>query len=330
MNVERALLGAAAAIAALAVVAALAVPGAVAPPEPDRPPAYVEYAEMTVSPSSVAGDTVTLDVTNYLTHEGSPARNVTVRTRAVDTDTGFVATSARASLGTLTGDGEREATLSLTVEREGGYRLETAVYENGSRVAAGHRTVRGVGALVPDYARSPVRFHAFESGAIPSVRVGVAEAGAERTALDVGAYVTNAGGESEPVRVEYVARQVESNLVADRATVEVASVAAGQTVTPNATLDVPAGYNYYVDAILWKDGVLIETTTAAANLDPTRTISVNETREDVGLDVSDFEGGSTGASTTTPTMSGGSPGFGAPVALAALGGAALLARRWSA
>nr|WP_245332910.1 PGF-CTERM sorting domain-containing protein [Halarchaeum solikamskense] len=29
-------------------------------------------------------------------------------------------------------------------------------------------------------------------------------------------------------------------------------------------------------------------------------------------------------------MSGGSPGFGAPVALAALGGAALLARRWSA
>nr|WP_245188658.1 PGF-CTERM sorting domain-containing protein [Halarchaeum rubridurum] len=166
---------------------------------------------------------------------------------------------------------------------------------------------------------------------MPTVRVGVRETGADRTTLDVAAYVTNAGGESEPVRVEYVARQAESNLVADRATVDVADVASGRTVTPDATLDVPAGYNYYVDAVLWKDGVLIDTTTAAANLDPSRSISVNETREDVALDVGDFEGGSGGGPpTTTSTRSGSSPGFGVPAALAALGAVALLARRWSA
>ncbi|GAA0310596.1 DUF7490 domain-containing protein [Halarchaeum salinum] len=330
MNVERALLTAAAALVALAVIAAFAAPGAVAPPEPDRQPSYVEYTEMTVSPAAVAGDTATLEVTNYLTHDGGPARNVTVRTRAVDTDTGFVATSERVSLGTLTSTGEHETTSNLTVERDGGYRLETTVYENGSRVASGHRTVRGVGTLLPDYARSPVRFHEFDGGAIPTVRVGVSDAGEERTTLDVGAYVTNAGGESEPVRVEYVARQAESNLVADRATVDIADVASGRTVTPNATLDVPAGYNYYVDAVLWKDGVIIDTTTAAANLDPTRTISVNQTRASVGLDVGEFEGGTVRTPTTTSTASGGSPGFGVPVALAALGAVGLLARRWSA
>ncbi|GGL30329.1 PGF-CTERM sorting domain-containing protein [Halarchaeum grantii] len=332
MNAERALLGGATALVALSLVAALAVPGALAPPDRDRPPARIAYTEMTVAPTAVAGDTVTLGVTNYVTHDGGPARNVTVLTRAIDLESGFVATSATASLGTLTTGGERAPTATLTVERSGGYRIETVVYENGSRVATGHRSVRGVGALTPAYARSPIRFHEFAGGVIPTVAVAVREAGDERTTLDVAAHVTNTGGESEPVTVEYVARQADSNLVADRASVAVSDVASGHTVTPNATLAVPSDYNYYVDAILRKDGVIVDSTTAAANLDPSRTLSVNETTRDVELDVSDFETEREGGkpSRTTTETSGGTPGFGVPAALAALAGVALLARRWSA
>ncbi|WP_435097427.1 DUF7490 domain-containing protein [Halarchaeum sp. P4] len=333
VNVEKALLGGAAAVVVLSLVTALAVPGALAPPDRDRPPAHVEFTEMTVAPTAVAGDTVTLGVRNYVRHQGGPARNVTLLTRAVDLDSGFVATSETVSLGDLTADGERSPQVNLTVEREGGYRIETVVYENGSRVATGHRSVRGIGALTPAYARSPIRFHAFDGGAMPTVSVAVQEAGEQRTTLDVAAYVTNTGGQSEPVRIEYVARQAESNLVADRARVTVGSVPSGHTVTPNATLSVPSGYNYYVDAILWKDGVVIDSTTAAANLDPSRTISVNRTTEDVALNVSDFETGDAKSGErpeTTTRTSGGTPGFGVPVALAAFAGLALLARRWSA
>jgi PGF-CTERM protein len=87
--------------------------------------------------------------------------------------------------------------------------------------------------------------------------------------------------------------------------------------------------------VLWKDGVVIDSARGAANLDPTETISVNETQRDVELRVSDFTRGDETAGdrprpeeTGMPT-SGGGPGFGVGVAFVALVAAALLARRKS-
>jgi PGF-CTERM protein len=94
-------------------------------------------------------------------------------------------------------------------------------------------------------------------------------------------------------------------------------------VRPATTLTVPAEYNYYLDAVLWKDGTIVASTRAAANLDPTETISVNQTRRDVGLQVEDFQRGSGDDGdgprpTETPGSGASGPGFGVPAALAAL------------
>ena len=97
-------------------------------------------------------------------------------------------------------------------------------------------------------------------------------------------------------------------------------------------MTVPAEYNYYLDATLWKDGVIVTSTRAAANLDPSETISVNETRREVGLRVADFErGDDTGRvperdAPSTPSAEG--PGFTAALTFVALLAIALaLARR---
>jgi PGF-CTERM protein len=85
--------------------------------------------------------------------------------------------------------------------------------------------------------------------------------------------------------------------------------------------------------VLWKDGVVIDSAREAANLDPTETISVNETRRDVELRVSDFsrsdeDAGDRPRPEGTEQAAGGSaPGFGVGAAVAALVAAALLARR---
>ncbi|MFB6194726.1 MAG: PGF-CTERM sorting domain-containing protein [Haloplanus sp.] len=337
MRRERTLAAAAAVVATVAVVTAALVPGAIADPTDEGPvrPGPVELVELPISQTEVTGATVTLRVKARLAHRGNPTPNVTVRFRAVDADSGLVATTRTVEVGDVTGDKEVTATTNLTVEREGGYRIEAVVYGAGERMSTGTRTVSNLGALTPPYARSPVRFT--DRTALPPVSVSVAAVRDGRATLNVSASLINGG--NEPVgdlRVTVVLRQAESNLVAARRTVDVGRIRPGRVAGPSVTVTVPNGYNYYVDARLVRDGVVIDTARGVANLDPQRTISANRTTEDVDLDVSDFtpEGGK-GAperprATDGPVTGGAGPGFGAPAALAGLLALATLALagRW--
>jgi PGF-CTERM protein len=280
---------------------------------------------------------VTLAVDSRLAHYGGPAENVSVTYRVTDTETGLVETTETVDIGTIEGDGERSVPVNLTVEREGGYRIETIVYEDDRRRLSRSTSVEGVGTLPPAYTRSDIVFERFEgaSADLPSVEYRITAVEDNRTTLNVSTYLTNTGDEAAgDVRLVVTARQAESNIVADRAATDVADIRAGRTATPTLTLTVPDGYNYYLDAMLWKDGVLVGTARAPASLDPTETLSVNTTTREVGLEVGDFaedepdQPRATAAATTA--ASGGQPGFGVLVALVALGGGVLLTRRWSA
>lgn len=328
------LLVAAVVIGAVALLGAILAPGALAEPrEPQEPPGRVGIEEVTVSTGTVTGDSATLVVDTYLTHQGGPAENVSLALRTIDAETGFQTTTQRIDLGTVETGGEVVATSNLTVERSGGYRLEVLLYEDGRRTQRGTKEIRGLDALTPSYAQTDVQFHRFEGREIPAVEFSVADVSDNRTTLDVSTYLTNQGSATGGLELVVLARQADSNIVADRSAIQVGQLGAGETVTPETQLTVPSGYNYYLDAILWKDGVIVGTTRAAANLDPQRTISVNETTEDVGLEVSDFERDEGPGVTPTPEMTTTEttqPGFGIGVAVAALLGGALLLRRRSA
>jgi len=336
MRRESALAAGAVGVVVLAVVAAVLVPGALANPSEDRPvrPGPVTIADMEISAGDVTGDTVTLDVGTRLSHRGPPARNVSLRVQAVDTESGLVESTRTVSVGNLSEEREVAVPTNLTVEREGGYRIRAVVYRDGERIDSGARELRGLEALQPAYARSDVRFASAD--ALPPVSFSVAEAGEDRTSLDMQVALTN-GGDEQPsdLRVTVTLRQADSNIVANRTAVDVGSIRPGRTATVETRLTVPAGYNYYVDAVLWKDGVVIDSARGAANLDPSETISVNETRREVELEVGDFSRGDGQSgdrprpeATGMPTAGGG-PGFGVGVAVVAVVAAALFARRWT-
>jgi hypothetical protein len=323
MQRERGLAVAAVLVAVVAVVTAALVPGAIADPTDEGPvrPGPVELVELPISQGTVTGETVTLRVGAHLRHRGNPTPNVTARFRAVDAESGLVETTRTVSVGTV--EGEREVTVpaNLTVEREGGYRVEAVVYTDGERITSGSRTVHGLGALTPAYARSSVRFT--DQQALPPLSISVAAAEGDRATLNATASLENGGDQPvDDLRVTVVFRQAESNLVAARRTVAIGRIRPGRTAGPSAEVTVPDGYNYYVDAVLTRDGVVIDTARTVANLDPQRTISANETAEDVDLDVGEFtpqdeRGRPRPEATGGPTESGG-PGFGAPAALLGL------------
>ena len=336
MNRETGLAAAAVGLAAVALLAAAAVPGVLADPTDGRfsNPGHVAIREVAIdrTPVEVTAETATLTVRTDLSHRGNPTENVSLRVRAVDAESGLVATTRTVEVGTLRDEGEVTVPTNLTVPREGGYRIEAVVYRDRQRMDQAAREIQGLEALTPPYARTSVRFT--ESETLPAVSFSVTEAGQNRTTLALDAWLTNEGDEaSQDLSVTFVLRQAESNIVAAREPVPVDGVRPGRTTSASTRVTVPSAYNYYIDAVLWKDGVMVDAARSAANLNPTETISVNQTRTEVELRVSDFEtDGESGTDGKTPAAAGrgttsqDTPGFGPAVAVTALLAVALLAR----
>lgn len=324
-------------VLAVSIAAAVLVPGVLADRSREERPARLRIVETTLSAETVTGETATLDVRTALEHEGGTSSNVTVVYRAIDSDTGLLETTTRRELGTLSTAGEVTASGNLTVEREGGYRIETRVYRDGRRVEGGRTSVSGVGTLEPAYASSRARFHRFEGlGTLRPLQYTVREVQDGRVTIEVTAFLTNTGDEpAADLRIAVQARQADSNVVADRGTVTVSGIEPGRTATPSTTLTVPDEYNYYLDGLLYRDGVIVDTTQSAANLRPTEVIHPNQTRREIGLQVEDFErDGAAGRPEQTPPpepVESSEPGFGVMVAVVAILlfiGAGLV-RRWS-
>lgn len=335
MDTRTALLAAAAAILLVSAVGAVAAPDAIVDPRgADERPGDVRIADTVVSPGEVRGETAELRLGLDLQHRGSTVENVTIRHRAIDANSGLLVDETTVDVGDVDGGGERTINGSVNVERSGGYRIETVVFADGERRASRTTRVAGVEALTPEYADSQVGFT--EGNVWPTVAVSVAEADNETATLSVSISITNRGDEaSEPLELRVLLRQSESNVIAADTTENVGSVRPGRTDTVTTTVEVPANYNYYVDAALWSDDVLIDETQGVANLNPQETISANETVQDVEFSVEDFaeEGGEDAGDDGARERDEGdatqdqTPGFGAVVALVALLSAALYARR---
>ncbi|KAB1187885.1 MULTISPECIES: PGF-CTERM sorting domain-containing protein [Haloferax] len=328
------LAGGAVGVLIVAAVSAVLVPGVLADPTDDGPvrPGPVDVADVSIAAGPATGETVTLGIETRIDHRRNPTQNVSVLVRAIDAESGLVTTTERVDVGTLTRDGEATATANLTVPREGGYDIEVVLYRDAERVDEARKSIRGVSAIKPPYLQSTTSFT--ESESLPPVSFSIADAGENRTTLDLTATLVNTGDQpAEDLSVTFVLRQAESNIVASRTTVDAGTIQAGRTESVDATATVPNEYNYYIDVVLLRDGVVIDSARGAANLNPTRTISVNETTEEVELRVEDFEDDrerTPEASDYEPTRTESSaPGFGAVVALVALCATAFVARRWS-
>jgi PGF-CTERM protein len=337
MDTRTALLAAAAAVLVVSAVGVVAAPDALDDPrERTERPGDVRIAGTVVSPGEVRGETAELRLGVDLRHRGSTVENVTVRHRAIDAGSGLLVDETTVDVGDVAGGGERTVDGSVDVERAGGYRIETAVFADGERVETRTTRVDGVAALTPPYADSPVGFT--EGTVWPTVAVGVREADNATATLSVSVSVTNGGdAASGPIDLRLVMRQADSNVIADEASETVGSVRPGRTETVTTTVEVPADYNYYVDAALWRDGVLVDETQGVANLNPRERIDANRTVEAVEFSVEDFAGedGPDGAGgddaggdgAQRDTSADATPGFGPLAALVALLAAALYARR---
>lgn len=337
MQRETAFVGGLAVVLLAMLVGAAVVPGVVAEPREDIRPSHfvIQDDQWSIQPVDVSGRTATLQVETRIRHWGGVGENVTVAVRAVDSESGLLEDRTETDLGAIEGERETPVRTNLTVARQGGYHIETFVFEDSVTEAEHRRSISGVEALKPAYARSPVEFHDYgggESGK-PTIdkRIEAVEDGT--ATLDLTAHLTNQGDETAgDVTLVVTARQADSHVVAGQAQTDVGSIRPGRTARPTVELTVPEEYNYWLDATLLKDGVVVDTISEPANLDPQETLQEGERQTDVGFQAEEFSGtegdrgGNEDRYTDTPTGSSG-PGFGTAIALVGFVGAALLAAR---
>lgn len=294
MRRESLLAGGAILVIAAAALAAVLVPGAIADPtiDDDEPPGHVAIEEMTISTDEVTGETATLSVDTRLDHRGGVSENVSVTVRAVAQDSGMVETTAEQEFDELAGTHERSVPTTLTVPRDGDYRIEAIVYENEARTADAATVIRNLDALTPPRAETPVEFHRFDGASAdtpPVIQYSVEGVEDNETTLAVSTYLTNTGDEPESALELLVqARQADSNVVADEARIDVGAIDGGETATPTVELAVPDSYDYYLDATLWDDGVIVGDARSAANLAPGDPLTVNTTDHERTLEIEAF------------------------------------------
>lgn len=338
MQREKLLAGGLAAIVVVTLLTATLVPGILSSVDDDVSQGHLHLNEgdSTIRVLSVPGDVVELQLDSRIAHTGGPTENVTLEVRAIDDDSGLLADDQEQSVGEVSSGRTVSIPTNVTVPREGGYTIETILYQDGVREGKWDRSISGVDSLTPDYARSSIEFQRFRANdeGFGAVATSVRSTSGDRATLNVTSHLRNSGSTSSgDVRVRVRARQAESNLVADSTTTRIGSIDPGVTRGVGADLTVPDRYNYWIDAILLSDGVVVGTATAPANLLPNETLdrSAPEDEED-GFSTGDFaEDGDDGAQsdrgdqTTTATPAG--PGFGAAAALVAIVAAALLAAR---
>lgn len=266
---------------------------------------HLDTQEVTMTPEEIGGETVTLSVDLLLRQDVEVDRgfsigdvdddelrseNVSVQLRATNRETGMIEDVTDLNVDPIAGERDFSVSGSITLDRENDYGIEAIVSRDNRRIEIGRTRVSGLDTLEPEYADSPVEFERFSIADLPAVSYTVEDAGDDEADLGVSAYVTNTGDElNDAVEVELIARQTDSNIVADSDQVTIGAIRPSRTETAESTLTVPDSYNYHLDAVVWRDGVIVDSIREGATLDPDEPAPANETETDADEETVEVE-----------------------------------------
>jgi hypothetical protein len=313
---------------ALVLVLAAPLAGCIRDFDEREQPNRMNLRGIDLSAPSVTTGTVTLTVSATLENRGAPSDSMYVVVRAFDTETGFLVDTQRTDNRTLDEDTTTHHTVTFTVPRKSGYRVEVDVYEAGQVVETGRVTVHNVAALEPTTYESSLK--------IDPIEVSVTNVSGDRVRLDAEVYLTNQGSSpSRSVDLQVKARSIDTGLLADEARTRVPEIQPERTQITRATLTVADDHNYRIDAVAWDDNVSVERGTTTVQLLPRETIPEDEEVVTQNPNIEDFVHGDDARDTGSREAADGeeasydesaeTPGPGAMLALVAIGATATVA-----
>lgn len=293
----------------------------------DVTPHSVNIARVDVAAPVVTSGTAVLAVNVTLDNAGAESGDLRLVVRAYDTDTGLLVLTNETRPGKMPGDHTSTYEVRMAVPRQSGYRIGVDLYEDDRVARTDGVIVSNVGGLQPNL---------FETG----IKIGsmdfLVKNATGRVDIEAKVYVTNEGrGDARPLRLQVKAREVSTGLLSDEAFVNVSGVPVEATKPFAVRLDVPPGYNYAIEAVLWDGDFVVGRGQGAVQLLPTYVKPADTEIVVTRPNLNDFAPGAAGEHDRSYEPGGSYdseaepavPGFGALAAVAAVAVVAFLARR---
>jgi hypothetical protein len=280
---------------------------------------YVFVQGIDVSAPEVGSGRIVLLVNTTIDNSMAPSGDLRLLTKAFDLSTGLLVEQVETPVEPLDDEETRIVSSRLDLVRAPGYRLSVDLYQDDKVVRGATLDVSNLDSLEPNLYDTGLRIAAMD--------FEVLDTGGSRNHTTVRAtvYLTNEGREgSRPLSLQLKAREVSTSLLAAQVWASVGSVSLDATRAYNATLSLPGGYNYAVEAVLWDGDIIVERGVGHVQFAPTSVVNPGQQVVVTRPNLEDFVGG---AGEADDGSSNSTPGLGLFAVLAVLALAAVLARR---
>jgi len=256
-----------------------------------------------------------LNVTTSLDNSGdAKSGEVDVLVKAYDADTNLLVASNGSRVGKICGRETKSASTHLKLPKEGSYRLQIVVYEDGKGILRGERKIYGLSRLEPpSVAKISIRELDFfvEAVEVESGRGKEKEYAIVNTTL----YIDNLGKDIGGLRALIKARDNETRLIADRRWEDLGVLKEGTTSLHYAELRVLNGRDYIFEILIWQSERIIKEGSGMVMLSPfvNRTVVLEAKEKTVEIspkvEISDFIPPGAPVPKPYPTPVPAAPGF---------------------
>ncbi len=239
-------------------------------------------AEIDISPERVTSTDVLLNVTTYVENRGDGGSgDAKLILKAFDSTSGLLVGETTTSAGSIDEDKTMPVLQQISVEREGGYRIDVVLFEDDKRLRQRSMQIYDIGSLTPNIHDIGIK--------IQEMDFLVENVTDSRVVIGVDLYLTNEGDStSEDLSMLVKAREVDAGLLADKIWITTGSIKKETTIIRSCDIAVPDGYNYIVEALIWKNDTIVERGEGVVQLNPKRTIPKDEEIVSDKIRVDDF------------------------------------------
>ena len=276
----------------------------------------IAIADIDISAEALGIADAGLNVTTSLDNSGdAKSGEVDVLVKAYDADTNLLVASNGSKVGKICGRETKSASTHLKLPKEGSYRLQIVVYEDGKGILRGERKIYGLSRLEPpSVAKISIRELDFfvEAVEVESGRRGKEK---EYAIVNTTLYIDNLGKDIGGLSTLIKARDNETRLIADRRWEDLGVLKEGTTSLHYAELRELNGRDYIFEILIWQSERIIKEGSGMVMLSPfvNRTVVLEAKEKTVEIspkvEISDFIPPGAPVPKPYPTPVPAAPGF---------------------
>ncbi len=242
----------------------------------------LQITDIDILADRITSAEVVLNVTTYVENYGNGGSGeAKLILKAFDSASGLLVGETTTAAGSIDKGKTLPVSQLISVEREGGYRIDVVLFEDEKRLRQRSMQISGIGDLTPNIYDIGLK--------IQEMDFLVKNVTDSRVVIGVDLYLTNEGDfTSEDLPMLIKAREVDAGLLADKVWTSTGRIEKEKTIIDSCEIEVPDGYNYIVEALIWRNDTIVERGKGVVQLNPRRTIPKDEEIVSDKIQVRDF------------------------------------------